>query len=558
MCRWRCHTSTVPSPLLLCGVSHVKEEKHKAASDTREILVPHFEGEKFTPPFLALVSAVVGGLLFHLAFDPYGLWGLLPLALGALYFASFTRRWVVAFVSGLLFGTSAFIPLFSWASIYAGLGPHLALAVFEALFIAAFSVLARFILVRRGIRFSSSVGIACLWAMVEFARSSVPWGGLSWGMSAFAYAESPLLNFGPWLGVTGLGAVSGLLGAYVLSTACALTFRRARGSNGMHAVWPASVAIILVLFALVTPRPANSVDSGHHSIRVAGIQGNIERPKAGSYYIPDTMFANHVKQMREFLASGGHAQLVVWPEDSTGWDVQRKPERMEALKELADEAGAPILVGTQHPNGTQARFNTSVLVDEKGPTGQEYTKRHPVPFGEYIPQRDFFSKITDKVSLVDRDMTPGNKVGVLDVSGAKVGVLICFEIAYEQSVADTVNAGAELLVVQSNNALFLDSHESIQQLAQAKVLAVISGRSVVHVSTVGDSAIFTPEGRRLTGLDHWTEGSMVADVPVRTGLTPAMQHGDVIKGIIAALAGVVLLASVIAPPRTIKERRSRS
>ena len=154
-------------------------------------------------------------------------------------------------------------------------------------------------------------------------------------------------------------------------------------------------------------------------------------------------------------------------------------------------------------------------------------------------------------------MTPGTQAGVLDLSGTEVGVLICFEIAYEQSVADTVNAGAELLVVQSNNALFLDSHESVQQLAQAKVFAVISGRSVVHISTVGDSAIYTPEGRKLASLDHWTEGTMVADVPVRTGLTPAMEHGVVIRGIIAALAGVVLLASLLAPPRTIKERRSR-
>ena len=154
-------------------------------------------------------------------------------------------------------------------------------------------------------------------------------------------------------------------------------------------------------------------------------------------------------------------------------------------------------------------------------------------------------------------MTPGDTPGIIDLSGAKIGVLICFEIAYEQSVADTVNAGAELLVVQSNNALFLDSHESVQQLAQAKVFAVISGRSVVHISTVGDSAIFTPEGRKLAGLGHWTAGTMTADVPVRTGLTPAMQHGVAIRGIIAACAGVVLLGSIIAPPRTIKERRSR-
>ena len=122
-----------------------------------------------------------------------------------------------------------------------------------------------------------------------------------------------------------------------------------------------------------------------------------------------------------------------------------------------------------------------------------------MPFGEYIPSRDFFRTLSDKVDLVARDMIPGEEVGVmgmgeLGVGEDSVGVLICFEIAYDNLVTDAVHSGAEVIVVQSNNALFGDSHEAIQQLAEAKVMAVVSGGSVVHVSTVGQSAIFHPRG----------------------------------------------------------------
>src|SRR5699024_9616060 len=92
---------------------------------------------------------------------------------------------------------------------------------------------------------------------------------------------------------------------------------------------------------------------------------------------------------------------------------------------------------------------------------------------------------------------------------------------------------AEVIVVQSNNALFGDSHEAIQQLAQARVMAVMSGRSVVHISTVGHSAIFSPTGRRIDFVDHWDQGALLADVPLRTAITPAV--GAV--GLLAALGG---------------------
>src|SRR5699024_3618814 len=129
--------------------------------------------------------------------------------------------------------------------------------------------------------------------------------------------------------------------------------------------------------------------------------------------------------------------------------------------------------------------NHSVLVTEDGQIPYTYAKRHPVPFGEYVPARDFFRSLTDKVDLVGRDMTGGQEFGVRDMAergdeAGRVGVLICFESACDNLTLDTVRKGAEVIVVQSNHALFGDSHEAIQQLSEARVQAVISGRSVVH------------------------------------------------------------------------------
>ncbi|MGO2023695.1 MAG: apolipoprotein N-acyltransferase, partial [Brachybacterium tyrofermentans] len=123
-------------------------------------------------------------------------------------------------------------------------------------------------------------------------------------------------------------------------------------------------------------------------------------------------------------------------------------------------------------------------------------------------------------------------------------------------------SGAEVIVVQSNNALFGDSHEAIQQLAEAKVMAVVSGRSVVHVSTVGQSAIFTPEGRRLDFVGHWEQGAVLADVPLRTGITPAVAGGPWIAVGISALGLLGLLGALSGRRRALApapaRRRPRS
>ena len=76
---------------------------------------------------------------------------------------------------------------------------------------------------------------------------------------------------------------------------------------------------------------------------------------------------------------------------------------------------------------------------------------------------------------------------MLHVGPATVGDVICFEVAYDDIVRDTVTGGAQLLVVQTNNATF-DEAEARQQLAMVRLRAVEHGRPALMASTVGVSA----------------------------------------------------------------------
>lgn len=484
------------------------------------------------------------------AFPPYDLWVLLPLAIAALTAASATRTWPAAAAGGLAWGLGFFVPLTSWASTYAGTMPWLALGVFEALYPVLFALLARAVLRRRGLGPGAGVVIAALWVGVETLRSHTPWGGLPWGASAFALADSPLLNLGPWIGTAGLAFVCALLGLAVLRGVLALAGRSRRGLGGIAGLLPVAAAVLAVAACLLVPYPPNPAPAQRQSLRIAGIQGNMEPIDPVALTMPEGVFENHLGMSHQVLGTEGEdLDLLVWPEDSTGVDPRRDPWRADALTDLAQEADAPVLVGTQTPTDDGRRYNMSLLWTSEGTVAYQYAKRHPVPFGEYIPARAFFRMLTDKVDLITSDMIAGQEVGVTDAAGPPVGVLICFEIAYEDLVQDVVDDGAQVIVVQSNNALFGTSHEAIQQLAEAKVMAVVSGRSVVHVSTVGHSAIFSPEGRELASTGHWEQGAVVADVPLRTGITPAVAAG---RWIPLGLSALGLLG--VAAALTRKER----
>jgi len=177
--------------------------------------------------------------------------------------------------------------------------------------------------------------------------------------------------------------------------------------------------------------------------------------------------------------------------------------------------------------------------------GERYVKQHPVPFGEYIPYRSLVRKITSKVDLVPRDFAQGTRTGLLDVGPVRLGDVICFEVAYDGLVRDAVRAGGTMLVVQTNNATFGRSGETVQQLAMSRLRAVEHGRTVLVAATSGISAVIAPDGAVLDRSAVFTRDVLVADVPTRKGTTVATRVGLLPEVGLALLGLVSLVLAVV-------------
>ncbi|HWJ85796.1 MAG TPA: apolipoprotein N-acyltransferase, partial [Cellulomonas sp.] len=208
----------------------------------------------------------------------------------------------------------------------------------------------------------------------------------------------------------------------------------------------------------------------------------------------------------------------------------------------------------QYPE-SGGRYNTAVLWEPGQGVVASYSKQHPAPFAEYIPMRSIARLFSSAVDLVTRDMIPGDRPGYIPLESARlgrtvgIGDVICFEVAYDALVRDTVRAGGEVLVVQTNNATFGMSDESTQQLAMSRIRAIEHGRATVQISTVGVSAVIAPNGAvsQQTGL--FTAEQMVATLPLRDSLTPATRLGSWPAWIVDVLAVGTVVAGAVGASR---------
>lgn len=172
-----------------------------------------------------------------------------------------------------------------------------------------------------------------------------------------------------------------------------------------------------------------------------------------------------------------------------------------------------------------------------GPSGRvigSVEKVHPVPFGEYVPWRSFFSRLAS-LTAVPRDVIVGDNDGELTTPTGRVAVLNSFETFFASRARSGVRAGGELLVVATNTASYSTDVIPAAELAAARLQAIAEGRELVQAATTGYSGVIGPNGTvtRQSGLG--TPDLLRVTAGLRTGATLYERFGDLPALIGAAL-----------------------
>jgi apolipoprotein N-acyltransferase len=507
---------------------------------------------------MALAVRIAGaglcGLLLALAFAPHDWWWALPVAVAGLTACCRGLRPLAGFVVGWVFGLCFVLLLMPWLRVI-GSDAWVALSVLEAVFYGLLGAVLTLVL-RLPLW---PVWAAAAWVGAEQLRSTIPFGGLPWGRLAFALGDTPMAAYARLGGVALLTAAAALLSNLLLALVDQVASRRllrrepdgrdglAVGAPGALAGYTAAaVAVVAVGAVLPVTGP------GSPQVEVAVVQGDVPGSGLTAFSERRAVLDNHTEATHQLAAdvrSGAvpAPDLVIWPENSTDIDPFSDPAARASIQSAVSDIGVPTLVGAV-VNGPDADHvqNMGVVWDPTSGPGERYVKRHPVPFGEYIPFRDLLTKFIDRLSQIPKDFARGTGPGVLRLGDTTIGDVICFEVAYDGLLRDVVNGGAQLVVVQTNNATYLGTGQLAQQWEITRLRAIELGRTVVVASTDGISGMVGPDGTVLAQSRPATRALLVQPVTLESGVTPAVRYGSVIEwttslvAVFAAVAGVFL------------------
>jgi apolipoprotein N-acyltransferase len=237
--------------------------------------------------------------------------------------------------------------------------------------------------------------------------------------------------------------------------------------------------------------------------------------------------------------------VIVWPESPAPF-FDKDPRLLNALHALAVSSHAPLIVGTTSidPHGQHADlYNSALFIGTDGAVAGRYDKIHLVPWGEYIPFKDFFSfakNLTQQVS----DLTHGWRRIVFPTGGHVFGVFICYEEIFGNEVRLFVQRGAQVLVNISNDGWYGDTCAPWQTLNMSRMRAVENRRWILRDTNTGLTTVIDPYGRLTASLARHALTSLPARYGYRSDLTFYTLHGDVFAYACGIISLVVLVAAL--------------
>lgn len=487
--------------------------------------------------WVAVVLSAVAGIVLFLAFDPVGFGPYVLGGVALLTIALIGRRPLVGFGLGVFAGTIFFALLMRWMLI---IGPDawVLLAVYCGLWIGLIGL--GTVLVTRLPLWP--IWVAGLWVASEGLRGRYPLGGFPWGRLAFSQSEQDLSAWAYLVGMAGLTGLLALIGASIVAVGLAVV----RGQRSAVIGWSAVIALPFLVTAIWQP----SADG--RTVPIAFVQGGTPQLGMGAMDVRRQVLDNHVRETLALAAAIDAGEVdaprfVLWPENSSDIDPFSDPTVAADISRAADAVGVPIVVGAvvRVPGNDMAVWNEGIVWNPGTGADGRYIKNRPVPFGEFVPFREFLTPIVGRFDRVARDFLAGSEPGVLDAGGVIIGDVICFEVAYDDVVNGVVLGGAEVLTVQTNNATYGNTAQPEQQFAIARMRSIENGRSVVVAATTGVSAAIAPDRSVIVKMEQNEVGYRVADVPLRTVLAPSATSGPFIEFTWSLLAFLAAVAGVL-------------
>ena len=455
------------------------------------------------------LKPLVAGLLIAASVPPWGFWPCSFIGIAILDISIANKNARKRFVLGFLVGLAWLLPSTFWMIDLTPPG-WIAASLIHSSFLAIGIAL---VPPRKG-RQLALVGIMTL---VELARWRFPFGGVPLASIPIGQASGPIAPLskvaGPLLIVTAVTSAGCLMSTIIKTPKKAVK------------VLTKALIITVGLGTLTAFAP-----NGHEveNINIAVVQGGGPQRTRATPTGAAIVFANQVSATNNVETP---VDLVVWPENVVNPDpdlpeAEKNPSRLYAddarstLKNLSKSLDTVISAGWFHkdPEDTTSNLNYVEVLEPEGQVSGRFEKVRTVPFGEFVPLRGLVERFA-KDSLPARDVRPGTEPAVINSSLGKLGVVISWEVFFEERAREAAKHEAGIIINPTNGASYWLTQVQSQQVASSQLRAIETGRWLLQSAPTGFSAIIDPSGKVIhrTGISE--QAVLRADVGIRTGNT---------------------------------------
>lgn len=501
------------------------------------------------------LCALASGAMLALCFAPASLGGLAWVALTPLICALWfsqpweKREWARHLLLGYVAGFGYFLGSLHWLVTVTVPG-WIALCLYLAAYPAIWALFAGALKPRQSPFEAKPVWMKSWHNLAISALASAAWVGTEWlrgvaftgfGWNSLGVALHENIALIQVADITGVGGISFLL--VMTNMMIVITIRRLQTELGRHKLRPhydfsLTVALVALAFSYgvreLFQKPVPS-----EPLRIAAVQGNVPITVKRDPDHEEAIRDLHTR-LTEF-AMAATPDLIIWPEAATPQPLFTNQRDWDVVRGLAEKHDGDFLLGTVNIDNF-GDFNSAVLLTQHGKTAQTYNKIHLVPYGEYLPLREWIKYPEWITSQIPDDFDFGRSAAVLEMARkpVKIAPLICFEDTLGDLARRFVEKGAQLFVTMTNDGWFLKSAGAQQHASHAIFRCVENKIPMVRAANTGVTCVIDPFGRIRQRCDSFVEGVLIAqvDVPKAPKNTFYTLNGDLFSIVCLGIAGL--------------------
>ena len=348
--------------------------------------------------------------------------------------------------------------------------------------------------------------------------------GYSWFNFGQAALNTPLDYYFPVFGVHGLTFIIFLISLILIN----IFINKDR-------LFFFTLTIFLVIIYLGVYKKNWTYETGNIST-ISIVQPNIENKK--TYSKQD--IKNRMNILKDITLGSikNSPDIILWPEAPLPifYNNLEKNYYKNIINNIPKKTA--LITGSFYMNNNNI-YNSIINISNK--SYNVYSKRHLVPFGEFLPFRNKFSNIYKMLGINTYDITPGDSNKRFKINSLIAQPLICYESIFSAESL-VLDEDVDFILNVSNDGWFGDTLAPYQHLDALAMRSLENQRYSIRSTNTGISAIINHEGIIEDYVKFNKSGFINKKIISRNGNTPLSSYG---YDILYSLFFIVFLYSTI-------------